>query len=276
MSKLYVSTKMPEQEKTRRLEDELFSARLTIIGLMPERQRQILESYRDCGTRTDTYRWENKIAEELIATAEVIPTYFGDRAYCPLCGRGSSSGYEEGYSLPVGLTRHLTGWGRSHKCGVIAAALAIARGSWDFAFSRAEREQEAEKADLLAERKSSEILYMVDPNGEPGLFDERLHFGGARNTDEMSSAEMRLAELQFRTSTVGRVRSYVDEQEKYVVYADPRVKGRIDFAAYVRPSPKGGRRKFKELGRFQMPDSWKKNLAAKYQNWVKAITTQLK
>ncbi|HEX8615691.1 MAG TPA: hypothetical protein VF800_30785 [Telluria sp.] len=83
MSKLYVSTKTPEQEKIRRLEDELFSARLIIIGLMPERQRQILESYRDCGTRTDTYCWGNKIAEELIATAEFIPAHFGGRAYCP-------------------------------------------------------------------------------------------------------------------------------------------------------------------------------------------------
>ena len=279
MARTHGSLRTPEQDEIRQLKDELFFARLTIISLMPERQRRILESYSGCVTRDDTYRWENRIAEELLAMVAVIPTFSGDRAYCPLCGEGSSSGYDEGYSLPVGLTRHLTGWGRSRRCAVIAAAAALARDSWNFRFARAEQEQAAKKAELLVERKASELLFLLGPNSKPVLYDEGISsWHRLRNTDEMAWAEQRLNELGFKVSAVDRAKSYVDEQERYIVYADPRRKGEIALAAYARLAPtkaKGARPRFKTLGIFCIPDRWKNEIPKKYQAWVQQVTSAL-
>jgi hypothetical protein len=279
MPRTYAPPINHNEQTIRDLESELYVARQAIIDLMPEQQRQILWSFFRCESREDTYVWKDKIAEELIGTAEVIRSYNSDRAYCPLCGDGSSSGYEPGYSVPVGLTRHLTGWGRVRECPVVAAASAIARNYWNEKFAPAEREQKAKNADLLVQRRSSEILFLVDPNGKPVLFDEKSYFGsGARSREEMSWAEKRLNDLHFRTLTVDRVKSYIDEQDRYLVYADPRAKGRIEFTAYVRPAlkkTKGAKVKYRSIGTFRIPDTWKNDLFKKYKDWVVKATAEL-
>jgi hypothetical protein len=275
MTRAYPAPTTPDEQKIKRLEDELERARWDIIDLMPEKRRKILMSFFHCESRDDTYRWEGKITEELIGEAEVIGSPFGDRAYCPLCGDGSSSGYERGYSIPVGLTRHLTGWGRTRECAVVRAASAIARDYWNKKFSPTEREQEAKNADLLAKRKASEMLFLADPSGQPKLFDERLHFGNeSRDKEEMTWAEKRLSDLHFRVLTVDRVRSYVDERDEIFVYADPRAKGAIEFSAYMRrgSKSKSSRPKFSRIGSFRLPDRWKNDLGKKYEGWLAMLT----
>lgn len=267
-----------DEQKIKDLEHELEMARWDIINLMPENRRKILMSFFHCESRSETYGWKEKITEELIGTAEVIGSPFGDRAYCPLCGDGSSSGYERGYSLPIGLTRHLTGWGRTRECTVVKAASAIARDFWNDKFSPAEREQDTEKAELLVKRRASELLFNVAPERAPLLFDERLYFGGVpRNQEEMTWAEQRLGDLGFRTVTSDKVRSYIDEQEHYIVYADLRVKGRIDFAAYRRRASKraGAKPSLRAIGTFRIPDIWKNDLLKKYQEWIGKTTAEL-
>jgi hypothetical protein len=91
-------------------------------------------SYYDCESLQETYGWKDRIAEQLVDIAEPLGPPYAERAYCPLCREGSS-GREPGYILPLGLTRHLTGWGRSYECKVVAAALAIARDHWKDKFS---------------------------------------------------------------------------------------------------------------------------------------------
>jgi hypothetical protein len=44
------------------------------------------------------------------------------RAYCPLCGASANAPYRLGYSIPIGLERHLCGTRGSRMCAVFAAA----------------------------------------------------------------------------------------------------------------------------------------------------------
>jgi hypothetical protein len=271
---MYLAPSTPYDQKIKDLESELYLARQAIIDLMPEQRQHILMSFYKCESRQEAYAWREKIAEELIGTAEVIRSYDSDRAWCPLCGDGSSSGYEPGYSVPVGLTRHLTGWGRVRQCSVAAAASAIARDHWNKKFSPAECEQQAKNADLLAKRKTTEMLFLADPSGQPKLFDERLHFGNeSRDKEEMTWAEKRLSDLHFQILTVDRVRSYVDERDQIAVYADPRAKGEIGFSAYRRQASKSksSQPKFSRIGTFRLPDRWKNDLRKKYDEWLATL-----
>jgi hypothetical protein len=277
MHAAFRAPRTPDQEKIKDLETELYLARHAIINLMARQKRDILMSFYRCESRTETYAWKQTIAEKLVGTAEVISFGSSKRAYCPLCGDGSSSGHEPRYSLPLGLTRHLTGWGRSRECTVVAAALALARDYWNREFSPAERERDAKKTELLATRRASERLFAIGPSKSPYLSDEGLAGGAPRTEEEATWAEQRLSGLGFRTVVVDRVVSYIDEHEQYVVYADPRAKGGINFAAYLRQAPKkaGAKAKLRAIGAYRIPDTWKVNLAEKYQKWVSEATSTI-
>jgi hypothetical protein len=125
----------PPDDRTRRLEDELDQTCRTVLHLMPENVRELLESYSACESRDETHRWDDTVAEQITAFAKVLPRqgpYSSDRAYCPLCGEGSQSPYESGFTLPEGLRRHLVGYGNTHLCRVMRAALCLARQHWNY------------------------------------------------------------------------------------------------------------------------------------------------
>ena len=63
--------------------------------------------------------------------------YFSDRGLCPLCQ--ASSDNQEGYALPVGLTRHLAGTHRVSQCEVMGAATGVAKYHFDMESRLAER-----------------------------------------------------------------------------------------------------------------------------------------
>jgi hypothetical protein len=93
----------------RRLKDDLYLARHAIIQLAPDEFHRFLESYYDCRTREDTYRWPEAVADAIVDLAVPIQDnphahLFGPRAYCPLC-RGGASGYSPGFTLPEGLAK---------------------------------------------------------------------------------------------------------------------------------------------------------------------------
>jgi hypothetical protein len=273
----FAPARTPDQEKIKDLENKLDLAHRAIINLMPRPKWDILMSFYDCESRDDTYGWKGRIAEKLVGTAEIIASGYSERAYCPLCGDGSSSGYEPGYSLPIGLTRHLIGWGQSRGCTVVAAALELAHDHWNRKFSPAEREQRVKNAELLAKRRASERLFAIGPGTSPYLSDERLFGGAPRAKEEMTWAEQRLSDLGFRAVVVDRVVSYIDEHERYVVYADPRAKGGINFAAYLRQAPKkaGAKPKLRAIGAYRILDTWKVNLVGKYQKWIGEATSEI-
>lgn len=124
-----------QAREIRRLKDELYLARQTIIDLMPENLREILDSYYQIKTTQDWYRWPDQTAEKITALCTHVTDFkmggyvLESRAKCPLCGDGPQSYYDgqAGFKLPEGLRRHLTGYGRSRECPVFGAARALGR-----------------------------------------------------------------------------------------------------------------------------------------------------
>lgn len=237
---------------------------------MSERNRRILLSFSACESRKDTYAWKETVAEKLIDLAEVSDDAFSRRAVCPLCGRGPDTPYETGFTVPIGLSRHLIGWGQVRECIVVAAASALAQEHWNGKFSKAECEANRNLTTKVAQRKNQEEMYVTSPGAAPLLLDEGLRFGRTpRNKEQMSRAENRLRELDFQIQTVDNVRSYVDDQGEIVVYADPRGSDEIEFRAYRCSAPKStkSRAKLSFLGTFLIPDRWKNDLKKKYDKW---------
>jgi hypothetical protein len=246
---------------------------------MPDEVEEFLSSFYTCKSRQETYSWDESTAHKIIALAKRITpeegAYFSNRAYCPLCGRGSSSAFshEAGFSVPEGLRRHLVGWGdRGNQCPVFGAAMSLARDYWHVKFHDQEVAEEAEKQARILERKKTEALYQIAPNEEPELIDERAGYSNSpRNAEEMAWAEERLSELGFQINSEGNVKSYISEMENFVVYADPRSNGEIRFTVYKKPLPKRRRRALWNRS-FSLKDNWKHDLRGKYESRLAQAT----
>jgi hypothetical protein len=216
---------------------------MTVIYLMPENAQRLLGSYYSCESREQAHQWMYSVADEIIGSVEVLPRehsfYSSDRAYCPLCGSGSTSPYASGFTVPDGLRRHLIGWGNNQQCGVMRVALGLAHDHWDERFSAAEQAEQVEKRKRLESRKRTETLYRTAPDDEPRLLDELIGFGTlARDQGQLAFAENRLAELGFQSTMEANIKSYTNERGDFVVYADPRTNGQITFKVYKKPLPK--------------------------------------
>jgi hypothetical protein len=113
----------------RELRTSLYLARRTIIDLMPEPLRELLHAAIWCATFEDIRAWEAWAIERILDLAERRPGHemgghFGTvRAYCPLCRGEAQSPTTRGFSMPVGLERHLAGSHGSRRCEVFAAAI---------------------------------------------------------------------------------------------------------------------------------------------------------
>lgn len=255
--------------RIKRLEESLFFAHQLVLSLIPEKYRSIMESYSSCESIDDTYSWKRRVCDEIISCAETLDvdqgSYFQPRAYCPLCGEGSSSPYDQGFAVPEGLKRHLSGWGGNRGCEVINLTSHYAREYWDRKFKSIVETERMDKALTLERRMKSETIYLVDPNSDPKLLDTEKAFFPSRSGEEIEWAENRLAELGFVESLASNVKSFTDVKENIIIYADPTVHGKITFIAYKSPF----KRRSKRLATFEIRDSWKNGLKAKYEDWVK-------
>lgn len=277
----YFEADLQYGEKIRRLEDDLYFTRRTIIQLMPDNVQEIMNGYYSCRSRQELYLWEHDAVEETIKLANILSveegSYFSDRAYCPLCGEGTSSAYERGFSVPEGLRRHLAGRGNIRQCGVMQAAVRLARDYWQSQYADAERAEEAEKREKLAQRKKSEMLYLTAPDLEPELIDERLSFGRTpRSKKELDWIEERLTNLGFQITCDANVKSYTNEHGDFVVHADPRQRGRVDFNVFPKDYNRSRGRPRLGWASFYMLDGWKKELREKYEVRVENAISQLK
>ena len=253
--------------KIKDLESELDDARRDIISLMPEKLQDVLRSYFRCESREERGRWDFIVARQIIDEAELLPRvqwYNGDRAYCPLCKAGSSSPYDEGFTVPEGLDRHLNGRG-AYPCIVMSAATRLARRYWHEKFSAADAAEQAAAEERIKERRKSETLYRTAPGKSPELLDERLGYDRTpRTPDQLAWAEQRLEQLGFAATTEGNVKSYVREHNGVTVFADHRANGEITFRVFKkllpgqRVTPKNSR----ELKSFTLKDSWKRDLGS--------------
>jgi len=260
------------EEEIRRLKSDLWMARSTIVDLMPHEVASLLRGYYSCASRQEGHAWMDGVIDALTERAlksAPPPDRFGEqRGMCPLCGQGSSSPHVEGYSLPEGLRRHLVGWGNTVRCRVMETVSSLARDHWDEKFAAAE--QEAWRASQAAElqRRKTETLYRVSPASDPKLLDQGSYsWSPSRSDEQLAFAEERLKSLGFQCVTDNNVRTWLDEQTDYVVYADPRQAGRLEFEVWRKPLPKRitpNSRQRHMAGSFHLLDSWKNDLLKKY------------
>lgn len=261
----------PYEEEVRRLKTELYLARRAIIDLMPDEVGRLLGSYYSCESRHESYVWKDNVVDALIqrvdaSTVSEFP--WGERrAMCPLCNLGADSPYVEGFALPEGLRRHLLGWGNTHQCRVTEAAFKLARDHWNEKFSEAEELEWVAKQTAIEVRRKGETLYLVSPGVEPKLLDEGYSFHPPRTPESLSWAEARLISLGFQRSADGKVISWTDDRDDFVVFADPRSTGRLEFQVWKKPLPKNRKASSKlrfPQSSFHLLDSWKNDLQGKY------------
>lgn len=143
-----------------------------ILKVRDERLRNLLWSYSQDGEDPFSQGRERVLIDEIVNSTEptatsqdIRPLPFGGhaihpdkrRAPCPLCGGGreifgtESPDIEGTYSLPVGLERHLEGWGtRMRQCSVMKAATNQARRKFEAKSEiDAKRELDAKMAAIL-------------------------------------------------------------------------------------------------------------------------------
>jgi hypothetical protein len=261
---------MDAMERIKKLESELYMTRLKLLSIVPEKFHEIFRSYCSCETRESTYHWYDDAAERIIDLSVPLSpehgSYWRPRAYCPLCGDGSQSPYDEGFALPEGLRRHLTGWGNSRQCVVTEAAFEIARTHFHEKFSAAEQAERTQHHIKHAERLQTESLLRIGPTQEPELMNEGSFLMPPRDLSEMAAAEARLLQLGFVKSEDGRVVQYYLDTDSHGVYADPRRKTEIQFNVYKKPFPKKIRRdRINRAKYFTLKDSWKNDLKGKFE-----------
>lgn len=295
MSKSFTpASRFPIKDETsariERLEDELYMARREIIYLAPDEFHNLLHSYSSCETRAETYRWTDGVAEQIIERAVPLDGYqtdiFGERAFCPLCRGGTQSRYEKGFSLPVGLHRHLVGYGQSVMCSVMGAARKLAVDAWTSKFTETEAVEKARALKNIKARMEAETLFVFGPEAEPVLFDDSYGYGKKpRHQDEtqfsLHWAERRLTELGFELAIDGRKRSYTKSvthsMGQFIVFADPRSLGEIEFRVFeVDVSPRKRKKTLNLSNFFNIRDSFKNQLREKVAAGVDAAIAKFK
>lgn len=257
-----------------RLKSKLDDARRTIIALLPEHFQQPLMSYYECQTWADYDAWKRRVVDYVVDHAKVLNqgewSFVSSRAYCPLCGAGSSDPLRDGFAYPEGLKRHLKGWGNALRCDVLEHAFGLARDSKREALEAARAQDAAAKDEVLAQRRAVEPLYDLGPGYQhPLLLDEGCYGEQARDPASLAWAIARVVSLGFADRTTGAARSIAQQFGEHVVYADVRSAGKIRFVVYPPAPPKRPRPASTwHSVEFDLPDAWRNNLSAKLETNV--------
>jgi hypothetical protein len=268
------------EQRVSRLEDELYLARQAVRSLLPDDVNARFSSYYDCDDRRAAHQWEHDLIDYVIGRAQPLTrdegSYFGLRGYCPLCGNGSTSPYDRGFALPEGLSRHLSGAGNTGRCAVFETLLSQARDYWEPRFQEIEAAEKALRDAETERRRRTELLYRVSPDSPPRLIDEGAYGDHPRDGESLAWAQERLQSLGFISAHADRVCSYTFARDEYIVFADPRVKGKLVFEVHPSNPRKRARRGSARprMQRFELPDSWKNDLTGKFnQRLMSAIET---
>lgn len=119
-------------DRIRKLESDLYMARITIIELTGPKFEKVLYPPSDFGKLGSVYWWFSDAVEKVLELADVItiddPLGGQRRAICPLCRAEAQNFYNHGagFTYPEGLRRHLHGSHRSAQCPVTHAAHELA------------------------------------------------------------------------------------------------------------------------------------------------------
>ncbi len=247
-------------DKINELEIDLYRAWQTILKLLPEHFSDILESSRNCQSHDEAIQWSYMIIDKLLELTQPFQDGAEDRAYCPLCGDGSSSSFRTGYAYPEGLRRHLSGDGRACECFVFhfARKLAIRR------FTSVDQRTAKIKKEL-ENRRLMEDTFRIEPLRAPKVLDEDK-FNSARSPERLSWAENRLKELGFEIHYSARVKSYTQQHGAFVVFADPRGEGELRFSVYKQEQMERVSSPLQlQTSSFFLRDNWTNDLAGKYR-----------
>jgi hypothetical protein len=119
------------QAKHERSERLLEAARAAVLASRPWAVQELfLETLVGSGFKSieELRRWEGETVQRLLALATPVFEHpsFGTEAICPACGGSPTSPYRDGFKLPEGLRRHLTG-SYGHRCTVMRFVTAFAR-----------------------------------------------------------------------------------------------------------------------------------------------------
>ena len=246
-----------------RLKNELWCVRHDIVQLMPSEIAERLMSYYSCETRAQFFaRWRETLRYVVgLAVADPAISYLQERARCPLCKGGTSSAYQEGFTLPEGLLRHLEGHGNTHQCPVTNAAFQLAMSSLREKFDAADKTQKQQ----TEQRRKTERVYLIDPSEPPKLFDEdSWRLRETRSPQQLAEAEQRLREFGFEAEINGNMIAYKLLHEGRLVLADSRQAGRIDFTVFANPSGKRPSRTNPGRAHFHFRDEWRRDAPARF------------
>ncbi len=262
------------ERSTERLQDELDRARHAVVELLPREIRVLVDQRYECQTRTEARAKVNEIIDAIVERSPrvegVATAWHAERAWCLLCGGGSSALYEQGFAVPEGLRRHLEGSYNTQHCIVMEQIEGLLRDYFDSRFLQKEEDDWRNEQARLAERRRTELVVRAEFSGAPKLLDELL-WKQPRTSEELLDAEGRLTTLGFARSQNGNVVTYTEEQADYIVYADPRERGVIQFVVYAKPLPKRETTRPKKEAGFSMPDTWKHDLLGKYRRKLDAV-----
>lgn len=259
----------PVDMEKERLREDLREARRALFGLMPDNIQRILNSYVHCQSSAEGRDWRDKVINELIDLAKIITPqtdYSQARAICPICRRGPNSAYSDGFTIPEGLHRHFEGFGSVQRCSIFSVLLKKADEKLHDMFCEEDEKKMIKEESLKKERMETETLYKISPNDKPELIDGN-HFFTPRDIDELRFAEERLVKLKFTVQQDKNVKSYILEMKDVIVYADPRVKKKLEFYVYrlgvVKKS--GAKSRQPRYQSFYIPDTWKNDIKDKFK-----------
>ncbi len=268
--------------RERDLAFQLQTALVQIVSMVPEKFSEIINPYPLPKSFDESIHWGDNIAAEVLELAnddEVVADHWhGATRKCPLCGGTANNFYdsERGFTFPLGLERHLTGFGKVHKCEVMKAAEALASRNRD-ELRKEEYIRRAQEESELAERLKTEKVCRVGPHCEPKLIGEKEYSWGpeARDEDGMEKAEARLSEMGFSKTVEKNVISWTVTHGDVTVYADPLTVGRITLNAFST-------KKRKRRGTTWLPrqndyilDNWKNDLKTKAEVRIQRMVDKL-
>jgi len=151
----YHANKSAAERRVEKLEEGLDDARQALLSLLSDELQAIIREYRRCATWDDLHEWERRIVEHVLGEARILgqeESYSpSPRAFCPLCGGGSSAPYQRGFLVPEGLERHLQGLHNARQCLVTKVVFGMALEELRPIFRAANAPYEAERQRLLDE-----------------------------------------------------------------------------------------------------------------------------
>lgn len=271
-SKLSVPTTDCRDELIAAPELKLGRAHRDLLGALPEHQRALLSSYDRCDAIEQRHAWISDTAATIVSSAvplgepthELLPT----RARCPLCAEVGTSQWGDGFTLPVGLRRHLIGHGQQLRCPFMDAAIRLAYDFWEREFSELDAARNAGARAGIAARLATERLYQTSPGG-PGLLNDALPISATpRSADELVWATSRLRELGFAAEEVDRTTSFSRRYGRNLILADPRHRGRIIFRVFCAESnsaPVAPKAESDAIASFDLRDSSARDIKEKFR-----------